>query len=364
MSGKTLRDIVEDCLLRDSLIHPFTPGALEQCGDGSFGLSNLSFALYSNGHNVRGKSTHHPYGLLYNDGKVLFSIGYFRKEHDPPTEAGYLFIVAPRGADSVRLVTYFSNEALQNSELPCKGVYVRFLSVGQYIGLLHRGFLPVKEHPWHDDSPEEDETLTNSLLMINDVLEGDGTIKTLPNGNNKSRLTHNRCKHFLARNVLTYTLRPYSLEMYDFARHILEQHFATLDQHEKRIGSTAEDHFNSIDLKFLELPSFKAYVGYLGDVPVSYFAGEHVSDSRFALYTPFTLRSAELVLPRAGITDNETKKGFSALPIFSYIELLKKLKADGIDEVLFGGSEHIDLNRIKRQLGCKNDPSYWAVKLR
>ncbi|MEK6856561.1 MAG: hypothetical protein AABX49_00950 [Nanoarchaeota archaeon] len=243
----------------------------------------------------------------------------------------------------------------------------RFLALDHYVQLLNQGFLPAKEHPWHDDSPEEDETLTSSLLRIDDILTDEGNVKTLDYGSKntrtKSRMTHNRFGNFLERNSLEYLLREYTSQDFETAKDIVKAHFSILGENGEPIGSTAEDHFNSVDPKLIEIDSVRAYLGFLSGVPVSYFAGEKVSDSRFALYTPFTLRSTELVLPQMGFENGETDKGFSAMPIFSYIELMKELKKEGINEMLFGGSEYRDLNRIKRQLGCRNVPSYWAVKV-
>src|SRR3989338_2577842 len=99
------REVVERELLKFEHVRPYTPEESIVIGkykDGTFGVSNMAFALYSNGRNLRGRSLERPFGLMYEDGSTLFSIGYFRKELDSEDALGYVFIVAPRGKDAVR----------------------------------------------------------------------------------------------------------------------------------------------------------------------------------------------------------------------------------------------------------------------
>src|SRR3989338_4021584 len=162
----TNRELAEEMLLQLPHVRPFTPmehETLERYKDGTFGLSTLSFALYSNGHNLRGKSRH-PYGLMYEDGEAIFSIGFFKKELK---DEEYIILVCPRGKDSIHKAATFTQEVLER--VPCRGVYIRYLHFEEYRQLLNNGFLPAKENPWHDDSPEEDETLTNSLLFLEEL---------------------------------------------------------------------------------------------------------------------------------------------------------------------------------------------------
>ncbi|MEK6918664.1 MAG: hypothetical protein AABW73_01365 [Nanoarchaeota archaeon] len=368
---KPKREIVEENLLEQFReIRPHIPSrdhqAISHYKDGTFGLSSLGFALYSNGHSLRGQSKTRPYGLIFESEDTMFSIGYYRKEQDSAESDGHVFIVAPRGDKVIEEVKRLTKSVL-NSSLPCRGVYARFLTVDQYKQLLSDGFLPAKEAPWHEDSPEEDETLTSSLVRLEDIVDSQSQIRVLPygsrNSRKKSRMTYQRFRNFLDKNCLEYDLRDFSAENSEVAKRIIQDHFDTLREEGNQIGSIPEDHFNSCDSEIIKLPSVITQIGYLGNLPVSYFSGEIVSDSRLALYTPFTLRSPELVLPKIG-KDVKAKEGFSAISMFAYLELLRKLKDKGIKEVLFGGSEHRDLNRIKRQFGCRNDPSYWAVKLK
>ena len=78
------RESVEISLMNEfEHVRPFNPDSriLGSYKDGTFGLSNLSYALYSTGHSLRGASSN-KFGLIYEDGSMIFSIGYFRKEYD------------------------------------------------------------------------------------------------------------------------------------------------------------------------------------------------------------------------------------------------------------------------------------------
>ncbi len=363
------RDVVERELLKIENIKPYTPeegGTIEQYKDGTFGVSNLAFALYANGQNLRGKSSEHPWGLMFEDGETLFSIGYYRKELDPECSEGYLFVVAPRGRDATRKVVELSDRILSHDQIPCNGVYARFLKLDQYLEILNCGFLPIKESPWHSEAPEEDETYTNSIVNIEDLLtiDPEGLHVNLVkdgsrNSRRKARDGYNRFSNCLRRNNIQYSLFQLTMDRVEDARGVIDSHFRMLRKKGKAIGSTPEDHYNSLDSKILTLPSIDAYIGYLGKQPVSVFVGESLGNNRFGLYTPFTLRDIELVHPEL-----RNPEGFTAMPMYSYIQLFTQLRAKGMVEVHLGGSELPDLNVFKRQLGGKNDPSYWAVRLK
>lgn len=369
MIKMTKRDLVERELLEIEHIKPYTPeerGTIERYKDGTFGVSNLAFALYANGHNLRGKSSEHPSGLMFEDGETLFSIGYYRKELDPECSEGYLFVVAPRGRDAPRKIVELSDQILNDDKFLCKGVYARFLKLDQYLELLTRGFLPIKESPWHPEAPEEDETYINSIVNIEDLLTIDsgGLHVNLVkygsrNSRRKARDGYNRFSNCLRRNNIQYSLFQLTTERVEDARSVIDSHFEMLRKKGKAIGSTPEDHYNCLDPKILTIPAIDAYIGYLGEQPVSVFVGESLGNTTFGLYTPFTLRDIELVHPE--LRDPE---GFTAMPMYSYIQLFTQLRANGIVEVHLGGSELPDLNVFKRQLGGKNDPSYWAVRLK
>lgn len=131
------------------------------------------------------------------------------------------------------------------------------------------------------------------------------------------------------------------------------------------MGSTLEDYFNTISSNLVKLEKVESFTGYLQEKPVSIFVGEMLSSKLFGLYAAFTLREPKLVLPGLRIEVGSKKaEGFTAMPIYSYVQLFRELQSKGIKEVHLGGSEIPDLNRFKRQFGCRNDPSYWALKLK
>jgi hypothetical protein len=372
----TCRDAIEEVLLRSfPAIRPFNPSdslTLRKYQDEkSFGLSNLAFALYSNGHSLRGKSSNYPRGLFYEDGESVFSLGYYRKEYDSENAQGYLMITSPRGKkcfDKVQKIM----QKVQETKVPCRGVYLRFLSLELYLESLRIGFLPVKEFPWHPEAPEEDETYNHSLVDLCNLMElgAEGEIKIKlvshfsKNSRSKARDAYSRFKNFLERNNLTYTLDSYVSSHEEKAHQILFHHFSFLKERGKAIGSTPEDHLNSLDPQIHQLEPVKAYIGYLGNYPVSLFVGEKLTPKTFALYTPFTVRDPQAVLPSFGLVpETEFAKGFTAISCYAYLRLFSELRREGIQKVHFGGSETADLNRFKRQLGATNVPSYWAVKL-
>jgi hypothetical protein len=357
MTIGTRRDIAESILLNKfkGVVRPYTPkesGIIEKYKDGSYGLSNLAFALYSNGLNPRGRSSRYPYGMVFEDGETLFSIGYYRKELEPEESDGYLFVVAPRGKNATKKIMKFTDVAISDCKILCKGVYVRFLARKQQDELLYEGFVSVDEsnNPWHQSAPREDETFSHSLITLNDIT------------NRKLRLASNRFDNFLKRNGLEYNLRRYhGKEDHDTAKLIIRKHFEMLRKMGRQISSVPEDHYNSIDPNLTKLNSVFSYLGFLDDcVPVSLFVGEKVSDRRVALYTPFTIRNVDEILGN----EPERKRGLTAMPIGAYLTLFEDLKSNGIEEVLLGGSELKSLDDFKREMGAKPDPSYWTVKLK
>jgi hypothetical protein len=347
----TKRDIMEGILLKKfESVRPLNPeetSVINKFKDGTFGVSMLALSLYSNGHNLRGRSSKYPHGLIFEDGKTIFSIGYYRKETDHEYEDGYLFIVAPRGEGVVEKID-------------------SFLNLDQYLRLLLRGFLPAKESPWHPEAQEEDETYSNSVIDIERIIStnnsGDLKINLIPNLNRRSRkrvrLGHNRFSNFLKRSGLKFTLKQYSKDDFGSALSIIKNHFEILKTKDKDIGSTPEDYFNILNV--CSMKGMIAYIGYLGNQPVSFFVGELLNHERLGLYAPFTLRDPDLVLRNKP----NNISGFTAMPLYAYLMLFKELRTKGIKEVHLGGSELPDLNRFKRQLGAKEDPSYWVVKMK
>ncbi|MFH1590761.1 MAG: hypothetical protein ABIC95_02430 [archaeon] len=359
------RERIEEALIAAfAEIRPFTfdkTRRLDRFKDGSFGCSALSFSLYANGHNGRGQSSIAPLGLLYEDEHTMMCIGYFRKEHDPDHEPGYLFVVAPRGREVVEKIRQLIN-FITYAHLPCKGCYVRHLSLQQYITFLNAGFMPAKEAPWNPEAIEEDESLQHALLDLQELLNDDGGINVLKGDHSRAfrrraRINFNRGMNFLQRNDLVMKLRPFTHQDISDADNIIKDHFVSLSSRGKDVGSVPEDHYNSIDPAGLEEKDIMHFIGYLDDIPIAFYACERLSDRRVGLYTVITERDPDRVLPHS---EKDALRGFSALPMYCYLRLFRLLKEKGFDEVHLGGSEHPDLNRFKRHFGCTLDPSYWA----
>ncbi|MBR9699691.1 hypothetical protein GOV09_04505 [Candidatus Woesearchaeota archaeon] len=367
---KTKREVVENFLLQKykdvikplrtphkEIIHPFK--------DGSFGVSISAYAMYANGWNPRGTSSYFG-GLLYHDEETIFAIGYYRKKSDPEDDDGYLFIVGPRGEESTKRVDELSSLLLE-SDVPCKGVYVRFLTVEQYGNLLQQGFLPAKESPWHPESAEEDEQYGNALVSLDSLLELNGDELLIRPEHPDLRRQYNRFANFLERNMIEYTFENDPLpgffhntitRWYD----LVKDHFKWLTKEEKEFGSYPEDYKNLMYVTRHVENGF-SLLGRLRDRPVSVFVGEPLSDTRIGLYASISLRDVEDLVRRAGLFPDRTM-GITALPTFALVELFKLLKKEGFTEVHLGGSETAAMNKYKRRLGAKNMPSYWAVKLR
>lgn len=369
----TARDRLESHLLKTysnifALSSEFIP-IIEKFKDSSFGTSFSSYSLYSNGHNIRGESTNNKHGLIFHNNKNIFSIGFYHKELEPTTE-GYLMIVAPRGEDAIKVVDKFIKKLSKDREVRCKGVYVRFLDVKQYIEFLKIGFLPVKENPWHPDSPEEDETFSCSIINLDTLLTSDKEykIKTIsslsPNSRKKVKYAYNRFNNFLKRNKLIFRIEEFESRDIGIANKIIKTHFKMLREQGKSIGSTPEDHFNMTSELVMQNPKYRGFLGFINEVPVSFFAGEMLNVDKLALYTPFTLRDSQYISKVLKIPTNndEDLTGFTAISTYAFIKLFIELHKKGIKQVDLGGSELADLNRFKRQLGARPFPTYWVYK--
>lgn len=356
---------------------------LTSYSDCSFGFSSAAFSLYSNGMNPRGKSRIAPFGLLYHDGIVVFSIGYFRKEGQREDEDGYLMIVAPKGNGASEKVALLAEGMLKT--IQCKGVCVRFLDEKAFSVLKEMGFTAAAMSPWHPLAPQEDETFCHSDLKLSRVINhcsDNFEVLDLSDAQDKehrrkSRLAFRRFGNFLKRNRLSFKMEKLRPTQSETARSIVKRHFSLLKE---PVGSIAEDHFGIVSPEILALPNVRAYMGYLNDLPISVFVGEKIAQDTVALYTPMTLRSAADVLPALGLDPEEMvanlgelrnepgkvqrKQGFSAVALFNQLNYFAKLAAEGLEHVKLGGSEKKELDDEKRQLGATEDQTYWAVKLR
>lgn len=352
---------VKEKLLSKKHVRIFKPGdvLLDRYKDGSFGMSNCAFVLYSNGYNLRsglaevGVSS----GFVYEDGSTIVSIGYFRKEGNMEGEPGYLFVVSPRGERAIEKVNSFVTEILNDTNFPCKGVYIRFLTQEQKDQLLRIGFLPIEQNPWHPQAPQEDETFTSSLVRIGNLILLEGgclKIKNTPGviGKEKRGLRYN---YNAFGNCQTRMGKEYRLiEGINNAQAIelIRAHFKKLGETGKQIGSTTDDYSGIFDGSLDSIPGVYRYSGYLDEELVSVFVAEKLSEQRVGLYTSISLREGR-------------EMGFNALPSYGYITFFARLQELGFEEVLLGGSETLDLDRFKRmKLGAQPDPTCWVVKMR
>ena len=345
-------------------IVPFNPvehhPLVDSFKDGSFGHSTSAFALYSHGHKKNAHSAFAPFGLIYHDGGVMFSMGYFRRELDGKD---YLVLTAPKikegdAQEAVRKVVNFVNEILAQTDI--SGVYVRFLDLHHYLHFLNAGFLPAKEHPWHPEAPEEDEHLNYSKIDLNAFFER-GTIKS-----RYPRLQVNRFRNYLQRSKASLALHETSKDANviaqetELARGIVSVHFSFLEKMGKAISSSFEDYLNLTDHLIWNLPPVFTHIGWLYDpeaglnIPVSFSLGEQLSSTTAALYC--------LVALRPQLIGEETR-GKNALIKYSHHLLFRDLYGRGIETVHIGGSEHPDLNWAKRKWGAELNPTYWCVKI-
>lgn len=354
-------------------VAPFSPKEhaplVEQYKDGTFGTSSCAFALYSHGYGCRASSTNDPFGYIYHDGHVFFSIGMFVRRED---RTNYLFIVSPKGTNMEREVDSFAKDALdafREEGLEVGGAYVRFLSFPSYLWLLNLGFLPAKARPWHPDAPEEDEHLPCSAVRLDELFDGpSGILLSEPRG------WWNRFSNFLSsprNNGLRFSLEPAHAGLVPDMRKIITSHFKSLEMRQKAIGSSYTDYVAITDSVLWEVPGVLPYAGFLeaqgGRVPASFFLAEPVAEKIAALYASISLRglsnqngSAPLyeTLSSLGASNYQ---GASSFPSYALLSFLHVLRRDhGFETVLLGGSEHPDLNQHKRQMGAEIDPTYWA----
>ena len=136
------------------------------------------------------------------------------------------------------------------------------------------------------------------------------------------------------------------------------------------LGSTPEDYFPII----FQRPSGingKDYFAYIGglkketsngldfDTPIMFFVGERLGPKNQAgLYATLSSRFEEdavaLGLPM---------EGYTALPQFCILEVMKKMFESGIEIVDIGGSETEGLDIQKKQLGGRPHKTSWVVSI-
>lgn len=371
------RDVVEDVLLKEfpKKIKPIELDDLEiinRFKDGSFGFSYLGLLLYANGYNLRGISKKYLKGLLYYDGENIFGIGYFKK--DINEENGHLHIIAPRGKDWLPAVDKFIKDIRSISEIPNNSIYIRHLDRNQYNKLIELGYDDISKSPWSDIAPREDETYNSRLIDLDDVIEYDDKgllkIKILKgneskNFRKKTRSAYLRFGNFLERNNSEVIIEQHNLQNLKDAENILKKFFNILNEKsDGAVLSTFEDYLNiikSISPKDEIGKTFFQYVGYLKGVdyslPVMYFAGERIDLDTVALYATFALRDRKM------LPTNVDSKGYTAISQYCYMKIFDILYKKGIRKVDLGGSEVVDLDLFKKQLGAIVKETYWVIKL-
>jgi hypothetical protein len=367
MSMDTERERIERILVREfDAVKPFEPADLPKIlpyKNGGFMPSMLGFMLYANGYSLRGTSKYCPNGLIYDDGETLFAIGIFRKTLESPI--WHIMVNGPWGKDGFRKVDEFIRK-LKTLVEPSE-IFVRHLTKDLYDTFCSNGYIAIDASPWCDGAAAEDETFNHKSIPLADIVgydsNGQFEIRTLQSTEHKgfrvkARLAFNRFTNFLERNGFTFEIRDYTIADRDVAEKLMRHHFEIL---KNPVGSTPEDYLSLINCD----PVFGGdecfgKIGFLvkGDVriPALLFLGEKTGADTVALYATFANRDSETL----GDPSIDTT-GFTAISQYSYLILFRMLIDMGITCANVGGSETEELNKFKRQLGAKEEATYWAV---
>lgn len=366
MANETERERIERILVREfDAIKPLEPSDLPKLApfkNGGFMPSMLGFMLYANGYSLRGTSTYCPNGLIYADGETLFAIGIFRKTLESDT--WHIMVNGPWGKNGFEKVDRFIRK-LKTLVEPSE-IFVRHLPEDLYATFRSNGYLTIDASPWCDGAAAEDETYNHKSIPLSDIVgyEPDGKfeIRTLQGTEHKgfrvkARLAFNRFTNFLERNQLQFNIRDYTIADRDVAEKLMRHHFEIL---KNPVGSTPEDYLSLINCD--PIHGGDQYFGKIGflekegaSIPALLFLGEKTGTNTVALYATFANRDTETLDPSVDTT------GFSAISQFSYLVLFRTLLDMGVTCVNVGGSETEELNKFKRQLGAKEEPTYWAV---
>jgi hypothetical protein len=360
--------ILHDLITNRLGLAPFQPLTdtqyVEMAKRGRFHQSSCALALYSNAFTQKAMFPEDlaPYGYLHKRFGEQFSFGVYRR-HD-----GNLFGSILPLTSNLETIATFTREAM--SELPIKGIYVRFLRIPQYARLVTDfGFKPAKEEPWLPDAPEEDESLSHSRVDLDRVFSQDGSLIFPPLKKN-----FNRASNFLERLGLEYrltTLRPSHLHI---ALDIVKTHFDMIEEKGKLVGSTFHDYLGLLNADIISLKSVSAYLGFIGELPVSVFIGESNGERCMSGYAGITLRNIDYALglesPAAVLPDegpdgpgsSTVLVGSSSIPTYVFIRLFSQFHSEGYRYFFMGGSEHADIDTWKhKRMGAEKDPTYWAV---
>jgi hypothetical protein len=340
---------------------PFDPKRhgplIDKIKDGRFHHSAAALSLYCTAYSPRAVHSHEeaPFGYFYRTrGGKMAGIGVYQR-----FDGGFYGCIIPLNA-SPDSIADLAKRLI--SRLGLDGVYVRFLKADTFMRLLGRkgGFKPAKEEPWHPDSPEEDETLSSSVIRAASLIHPDFRFK-----NRTLRHNVNRALAFLKRNRMAYSIEPLQGRVRE-AGMLIYRHFEQMKLTGKVATSTAYDYKGLISHEILELDSVSAYLGVLRrkghpDFPVSVFICDDVGQKTVAIYAGITLRDRKSLFEIMKIRNTSgARKGFSAFSPFTYAIMFRNLSQKGAEFIDLGGSEHSGLNQWKRDMGAEVQPTYWA----
>jgi hypothetical protein len=230
---------------------------------------------------------------------------------------------------------------------------------------LQAGFVPVERYPWMPQSPAEDETWSHRLVVLADspweCLQSQPQQRRPPQppGQRALRLAVQRFSNFLARNGLSWSLRPLAEGDLPVAARLVREHYAAQD----KLLAAAD-----CEILFREpLADGGRYVSLLGwlrspraEVPACVFLGERTGKVSGALYLNVARRD-RAVLEQLGCCD---AAGFSAISAFFHAQLFARLIARGWLTLDLGGSETASLDRFKQTLGAATLVSKWVALTR
>jgi hypothetical protein len=367
----TPRDIMEAKMLRtfrNKLISvEQATSIIENYKDGSFAMSVMGMLLYTNGDNLRGKSTRYPNGMVYHDGSAFFGVGCFAKEGGGKS---HIVITSPQGENAIKMVENFIQE-VRDRGITNQSIYIRHLYPKEYKKFLARGAESIDTDPWHPEAPEEDETFPNRVFDLDNILSFSSAgieIKNFsqdPHHRDRNRNAYNRFTNFLRRNELKYVLKKYAYSEKDMAeaKQIVINFFNARRRRGDVVGSSPEDYFALIRQKPAGRngKDYFAYKGYLvstngKEYPVSFSAGERLESNKIGLYSTITLRFDELFEQYEW-----NMRGFTAIAKYAWLRLFVELYTKGIRVVDAGGSETVGLDTQKLQLGGRPEKTHWVV---
>ena len=362
----TKRDILEETILKlfNENVRPITRDdnrLTNKFGEKRYSVSFLSYLLYANGYNKRGKSTDYPLGLMYDDGTTRFAIGFFRKEHEQEDRL-HMHIIGPVG--DLKAVDDFVQKVSKIPEIQAIDgftSYVRHLTSEQKKQLNNLGYETITadsgEKKWHPTAFAEDETYNHRLVNLEELIGRDGKKRVGKFGQATRTFERIISKRY------AFEIEEYTTTKVQEAEFIIKSYFERLREKGKAIGSTWEDYRGVVE----NLPAGKngkdyfAYIGYLKQPesaekrPVMLFIGERTGKNSAALYACFALRGIDL--------PEEAQKDYdNGISPYSYAEVFVEMQKASIKTVDVGGSEN-GLDQFKKEkLMAKEVKTYWVAK--